>query len=224
MKILIIEDDDVIVENVALTLKVGWQEAELISACLGEEGIEMVGSEAPDLVILDLGLPDMDGFDVLKQIRLYSEVPVIILTVREDETEVVKAFDLGADEYLFKPFRQMELIARLQSIIRRKHLSSIDIYQKCGPFNINYASHMVKYGDRIIRLTSNELLLLNHLAQNQGKAVSCASIAEILWGTDYPGSNKAIRVYIRQLRQKIEKDPNNPKLIITKPTIGYALA
>jgi DNA-binding response OmpR family regulator len=221
MKILLVEDDSTIVDNIALTFKVGWPEVDLVWTALGEEGVDMVESESPDLVILDLGLPDINGFEVLKKIRLFSMVPVLILTVREDETAVVKAFDLGVDEYLVKPFRQMEILARLKHLISKNNMPDLNTFQKYGPFYFNSSTHTVKYNDKLINLTNSEFLLLQHLAVNHKKVVTYSSIAENIWGNNYPGSEKAIRVYIRQLRKKIETDPNNPEIILTESKIGY---
>jgi two-component system KDP operon response regulator KdpE len=221
MKILIIEDDGSIVDNLYLMFKVGWPEVDLIWTGLGEEGIDMVEKEYPDLVILDLGLPDISGFEVLKRIRLFSPTPVLILTVRGDEVAVVKAFDLGVDEYLIKPFRQMELLARIKFLINRNSRVQLNQFQNYGPFQFNAATHAIKYKDKIINLTKSEFLLLQHLAINQKKIVTYSSIAESVWGTDYPGSEKAIRVYIRQLRKKIEDNPDKPEVILTESKIGY---
>lgn len=222
MKILIIEDDSIIVENIELTLNVGWPEAELIWTGLGEEGIELVESQSPDLVILDLGLPDINGFEVLKSIRLFSNIPVVVLTVREEETSVVRAFEYGADEYLNKPFRQMELVARLKSLAKRKSSTNLED-EKCGPFLFSFSEQIVKYGKITINLSRIEMLILHHLAINQGKTVTYASIARTIWPSDYPGYKNAIRVFIRQLREKIEKDPGNPQIILNKPRLGYLI-
>ncbi|MFZ7133468.1 MAG: response regulator transcription factor [Eubacteriales bacterium] len=221
MKILIIEDDNTIIENLALTFKVGWPEVCLIWTGLGEEGVDMVESESPDLIILDLGLPDISGFEVLKKIRLFSKIPILILTVREDETAIVKAFDLGVNEYILKPFRQMEILARLKSIARNNNIPHFNSFIKYGPFKFNPSTHTIKYNERTISLTKSEFLLLQHLAMNRSKIVTYSSIAETIWGTDYPGSEKAIRVYIRQLRKKIENNPEKPEVILTESKVGY---
>ena len=221
MKILVIEDDSTIIENLALTFKVGWPETCLIWTGLGEEGIDMVENESPDLVILDLGLPDISGFEVLRNIRLFSRVPILILTVREDEAAIVKAFDLGVNEYILKPFRQMEILARLKSMARSTNNAHICEFVKYGHFQFNPSTHTIKYNGKTISLTKSEFLLLQHLAINHGKIVSNSSIAEIIWGTDYPGSEKAIRVYVRQLRKKIESSPEKPEIILTESKVGY---
>jgi DNA-binding response OmpR family regulator len=183
----------------------------------------MVESDNPDLVILDLGLPDIHGLEVLKRIRLFSSVIVFILTISEDEPTLVKAFDLGVDEYLVKPFRQMELLARVKAAASKKNMLLSDSYQKMGPFMFNSLTHSIKYNEKTINLTRGEFLLLRCLATNHKRVVAYSTIAESIWGTDYPGSEKAIRVYIRQLRKKIEKDPDNPEIILIEPRLGYVI-
>jgi DNA-binding response OmpR family regulator len=123
MKFIIIEDDLDIVESVSLTIKMGWPESEIMTAGLGNEGVELISRENPDAVILDIGLPDISGFDVIKQVRLFSFVPILVLTVRMAEPDVVKALELGANEYIFKPFRQMEFLARLRLLLRKQGTS-----------------------------------------------------------------------------------------------------
>jgi len=223
MKVLIIEDDYTTVETISLSLQVGWPEAKVVSTKLGEEGIELVERESPDVVILDLGLPDINGFEVLKRIRLFSYVPIIILTVRGEETDVVKGLEWGADEYVTKPFRQLELLARVKSIIRKRDYRRGEPYLNCGPFRFDVTMRKIKQGEKVINLTSTESLILYHLAINTGKVVTHSSLAEEIWGENYPGATEAIRVYIRHLREKIEPNPSKPRLIVTKSGTGYAL-
>ena len=223
MKILIIEDDEAIVELVSLSFQVGWPEAELISSHLGKEGIELAENEHPDVVILDLGLPDISGFEVLKSLRLFSTVPVVVLTVRSDETDVVKALEWGADEYIIKPFRQLELLARVKSLMRRQYPPDKDMPTVCGPFRFDRSMRKVFYGDKEIHLTTTESLILYQLAKNAGQVVPHNNLAEVVWGDYYPGSIDALRVYIRHLREKLEKDPGQPEIILTKTGIGYLM-
>ena len=223
MKLLVIEDDYSIVEIISLSCQVGWPEAEVLSTELGEEGVEMVESESPDIVLLDLGLPDISGFEVLKRIRRFSNVPVIILTVREEEPTIVKALEWGADEYIVKPFRQLELLARIKAMVRRLHPEKA-LYEECGPFRFDFSTHRVKHGTKDILLTRTEFIILHYLAANRGAVLTYPSIAEQVWGTDFPGSVEALRVHIRCLRQKIEADSSSPQLILTKPRVGYFLA
>ena len=224
MKVLIIEDDRETVEYINLAFKVGWPTVKLISTSLGEEGIELVERESPDVVILDLGLPDIDGSEALKRIRLFSMVPIIIMTVRTDESDIVKGLEWGADEYVVKPFGQMELLARVKAVLRRQRPLEQEPSTICGPFRFSYTLGKLNYGEREIRLTSTEGLILHHLAANAGKVVTHPSLAEAVWGEDYPGSSDSLKVYVRRLRQKIETDPSHPKIIITRPGLGYLLA
>jgi len=223
LKLLVIEDDFSIVDIVSLSCQVGWPEVEVISTELGEEGVEMVESESPDVVLLDLGLPDISGFEVLKGIRLFSNVPVIILTVREEESSIVKALEWGADGYIIKPFRQLELLARIKAMVRRVHPEKA-LYEECGPFRFDFSAHKVKHGKQDILLTRTEFIILYYLAANRGAVLTYSSIAQRVWGDYFPGSVEALRVHIRCLRQKIEADSNSPQLILTKSREGYFLA
>ena len=223
MNILVIEDNEEIVEVISLGLQIGWPELKMLSTPLGKEGIELVENESPDRVILDLGLPDMDGFKVLKQIRLFSTVPIIILTVRNEEVDVVKGLGLGADDYMVKPFRQMELLARIKAMIRRLNLPDDELLFSHGPFRFSPSRHKLFCFGKEIALTNTEGLILHYLLRNAGKVVTHSSLAQVVWGEDYPGAASALKVYIRRLRQKIEVAPNNPQLILTKPRLGYTL-
>jgi|LSQX01.1.fsa_nt_gb DNA-binding response OmpR family regulator len=223
MRILLIEDDRAIIETVTLSFQVGWPESEIISTRLGEEGIEFVETYDPDIVILDLGLPDINGYEVLKKIRLFSNIPVLILTQNEEERSVIKALELGADEYIIKPFRQLELLARVKSILRRHYGQGSSASEKIGPLQFDLAKCTVKYKGKTHNLTKTEIAILRHLALNSGKTVTINSIAQSIWGNNYSDSANAIRVYIHHLREKLEANPRKPSLIVTKPGIGYVL-
>jgi two-component system response regulator VicR len=223
-KVLIIEDDEAIVNFVRLAFKMRWPEADLISARLGEEGLDLVESEKPDLVVLDLGLPDIDGFEVLKQIRLFSSVPVVILTVSSDETDMVRGLEWGADDYIVKPFRQLELLARLKAQLRRQVPPDEEAPVICGPLRLDPSTFELTYGGKQISLTLIEGRIMRYLMQNVGRVITHSRLGEVIWGEDYPGAIDSLRVYIRHLREKLETDPSNPKLILTKVGIGYLLA
>ncbi|MDD4230423.1 MAG: response regulator transcription factor [Dehalococcoidales bacterium] len=223
MKVLLIEDDRAIIETITLSFQVGWPEAEIISTRLGEEGIEFVETQDPDIVILDLGLPDISGYEVLKRIRLFSNIPIMILTQNEEEQSVIKALELGADEYIIKPFRQLELLARIKSIIRRHYGQDSSMPDKIGPFQFDLARCTVKYKEKVHNLTKTEIAILRHLALNAGKVVTINSLAQSIWDSNYPDSANAIRVYIYHLREKLEPDPRTPSLIVTKAGSGYIL-
>lgn len=222
MKILIIDDDPGIVENLELTFKVSWPESEIHSTGSGERGIMLVETLQPDLVVLDLNLPDINGFEVLKRIRLFSGVPVMVLTVKSEESAVVKAIGSGADEFIVKPFRQMELLTRINAIFRRKHTDSISTVN-LGPMVIDFVSNSIISGLKTIRLTSIESMILHALVSNIGRQLSCAELARHVWGEKYQGYEDALRVHIRHIRQKIEADPSKPRYIVTIPGMGYCI-
>lgn len=223
MKVLIIEDDKEIVEAISLAFQIRWPEAEVISTRLGKKGIELVESEPPDLVILDLGLPDINGFEVLHEIRVFSHVPIIIITARTDEADVVKGLEWGADDYISKPFRQLELLARVKALIRRQAPSEEESLT-VGSLRLDTTSGQLYNGQKEIALTVTESRIVKHLMKNAGHVVSHASLAEAVWGEDYPGSADSLKVHIRRLREKVEADPSNPQLILTKSGVGYFLA
>ncbi|MBI4181067.1 MAG: response regulator transcription factor [Chloroflexi bacterium] len=223
MKVLIIEDDREIIEAISLALQMRWPEANVVSTRLGAKGVELVESEYPDIVILDLGLPDVNGFEVLHQIRLFSDVPTIILTVRSDEADVVKGLEWGADDYIIKPFRQMELLARVRSLIRRQTPAEEELLVY-GPLRLNVMTGQLNYNDKEVALTITEKRILSHMMKNAGHVVTHSSLAEAVWGDDYPGATDSLKVHIRRLREKIETDPSQPQLILTRTGIGYFLA
>lgn len=222
MKLLIVEDDEEIVEAISLAFQIRWPEAKIASTRYGKKGVELVESEQPDIVILDLGLPDINGFDVLRKIRQFSEVPIIIVTVRADEADIIKGLEWGADDYIIKPFRQMELVARIKAQIRRQGQPEEEITS--GPLKLNSVTGQLYHDSREINLTVTEARILGHLMRNAGHVVTHASIAEAVWGDNYPGAADSLKVHIRRLREKIEENPSQPALIITKPGIGYLFA
>jgi two-component system response regulator VicR len=221
MKILIIEDDKEIVESISLAFEIRWPEAKVVSTHLGRKGTEMVESEEPDVVFLDLGLPDINGFEVLRQIRLFSHVPIIIITVKSDEADVVKGLERGADDYIIKPFRQLELLARVKALIRRHN--PLEEALDFGPLHLNVPTGELEYEGKEIALTLTESRIIGHLMKNTGHVVSHSSLAEAVWEIDYPGAADGLKVHIRRLREKVETDPSHPNLIITKSGIGYYL-
>ena len=222
-KVLIIEDDLEIIDSISLGFQMDWPEAKLISARLGEDGIDMVETEDPEVVILDLGLPDMSGFEVLRRIRLFSAVPVIVLTVKSGEADITRGLEWGADDYLTKPFRQKELLARLKVQLRRQTSPDEEAPIICGSLRLDPSTYQLTYGSREISLTIIEGRIMQHLMRNAGHVATHARLAEAVWGEDYPGALDSLRVYIRYLREKLEANPSSPKLILTKPGIGYLL-
>jgi DNA-binding response OmpR family regulator len=223
LKVLVIEDDQDIIVTITLAFQVGWSGVEILSAAEGEKGVGMVKSESPDFVILDLGLPDIDGFEVLRRIRGFSAVPVIILTVMTEEDDIIKGLEWGADDYITKPFRKMELLARMKTILRRQN-SSQDTPLVLGRLKYDPSGRRFFNLDKEIVLTGTEADILYHLMKQAGRVLSHSKLAEHVWGDDYPGAADTIKVHIRHLREKIEIDPGHPEIILTRPGIGYLLA
>ena len=224
LTVALIEDDNEIVETVTLTFKIRWPQATFLSSPSGEEGIALVEKNSPDLVILDLGLPDTSGFNVLKEIRRFSHVPVIILTARGEEADIVRGLELGADEYIVKPFRQMELLARVKAIMRRHETSGEELPLTVGGMSLGPSVRDLTLNGRRVSLTRTEGIVLSQLMRSVGHPVSHATLAKALWGEEYPGAAESLKVYVRHLREKIEENPSDPKLLLTRIGAGYQLA
>lgn len=224
MRTLIIEDDPGIVESISLALQIRWPETEIMSTHLGKKGIDLVETKSPDIIILDLGLPDMSGFEVLKQIRAFSSAPIIILTVKADESDIVKGLEWGADDYIVKPCGQLELLARIKARIRDKSHIFEETPISYGPLHFDPLARQLLNRKREIKLTAIEAHIIDLLMRNAGRVVTYSSLAEKVWGEDYNGSVDSLRVHIRRLREKIEADPSHPQFILTKPGIGYFLS
>jgi DNA-binding response OmpR family regulator len=223
MRALIVDDDESVVESLSLVLRMRWPDIEIFSSRLGEEGLSLIESSRPNIVILDLGLPDISGFEVLKQTRLFTEVPVVILTVLGEEDDIVRGLELGANDYIIKPFRKMEFLARINSLLRKQMtFKNISIYER-GPFRIDISSHRLYFNNKEVVLTKNECLIFYKLITNTNIVVSYHALATALWGEEYPGSVEAIRVYLQRLRKKIEQFQISPGIIETKIGSGYIL-
>ncbi len=219
---LIIEDDEEIVEAISLVFQIRWPEARIVTTSQGKKGVELAGTEQPDIVILDLGLPDISGFDVLRQIRQFSDVPIIIVTARAEEKDIIKGLELGADDYITKPLRQLELIARIKAQTRRQDKTEEEEITS-GSMRLNGVTGQLYHKGKEINLTHTESRILGYLMANAGRVVTHSSIAEAVWGDNYPGVTDSLKVHIRRLREKIEDEPGNPQLVVTKPGTGYLL-
>lgn len=227
MKVLLIEDSTEIVDVVAVTLKLRWPEIELVSSSLGKPGVELVKQERPDIVLLDLGLPDTDGFQVLRSIREFSNVPVVILTVREEEIDKIRGLELGADDYITKPFSPGELLARLRALLRRYQTTETSTRTDGKPatpsikggLRIDTTSQQVSIGDRLLKLGPREYELLYHLVANEGKVVSNETLLEKV----FPENKDDIRfidIYMKKLMEELEINPDKPDIIL-KEEHGY---
>jgi two-component system KDP operon response regulator KdpE len=222
MKILVIDDDAAILEFISIAFDVGWPEAEIITAHHGRKGIETAELELPDLVILDLNLPDISGFDVLRKIRSFSSVPIIVISVKDTEQDVVKCLSIGADDYLIKPFGQLELLARVRCILRRTTGLNSSGCISCGELQLEPAKGELTYRHERIHLTNTECLIMQELMKNIGQVVTYDDLADVIWGTIYPNAVETLRVYVRRLRQKIEHYTQK-KIIHSKSGTGYLL-
>jgi two-component system KDP operon response regulator KdpE len=220
-KILIIDDEIAIRRLLRVSLK--SQGYLVFEAVNGREGIEQLAIIRPDLVILDLGLPDIEGLQVLKSLREWTEVPVIVLTVRDAETEKVTLLDAGANDYVTKPFSVPELLARIRVALRITQGSESGPIFKNGDLEIDFAGHIVKVRGNIVKLTATEYQLLCLLAKNAGKLLTQRQLLKDIWGIAAIQRFHYLRVYIAQLRHKLEIDPSRPTLIITEPGVGYRM-
>lgn len=217
--ILIIDDEVQIRRLLEITLSAnGYKISE---AATGKEGLAKAAINHPVLIILDLGLPDLDGLDVLKKLREWYEKPILILSVRNSEDDIVKALDHGANDYLTKPFRTGELLARIRVAIRQSTASTDKPLLTFGSLTIDLANHIVRRNDEIVKLTSTEFSLLALLAKNEGRVLTHQFILKEVWGMGYVEQTQYLRVFMAQLRKKIEENPTKPTLLNTESGIGY---
>jgi two-component system, OmpR family, KDP operon response regulator KdpE len=217
--ILIIDDESQIRRLLTITLQSNSYDVR--EASTGKDGIAAVSRNTPDLVLLDLGLPDENGHDILKHLREWYSNPIIIISVQSGEEDIVKALDNGADDYLVKPFRTGELLARIRTAIRKAG-SDINISTaNFGDLTIDYANRVVKKNNEVIKLTATEYALLSLLSRNDGKVLTHQFLLKEVWGSHQQNESQYLRVFVAQVRKKIESDPNRPKYIITESGIGY---
>jgi two-component system KDP operon response regulator KdpE len=224
MRILLVDDDEDIAEAVTLAFRVQWPEAEVISATSGADAIEKVTREHPDVLLLDINLPDQDGFSVLRKVRQIADMPVLMVSARGDESDRVRGLDLGADDYITKPFSYRELSSRIKAVLRRAQslppVSGAGRFE-AGELSIDYATHQVNLGDRAVKLTPIEYKLLYQLTRNAGKVLLHDHLITKIWGPEYLGEMDYLRIYIRRLREKLERNPQQPAHILTERGIGY---
>lgn len=220
-RILVIDDE----VEIRRLLKVGLTAHgyDFAEASTAGEGIYQAAADRPDVVILDMGLPDQEGFEVLRRIREWSQVPVIILSVRGQDQDKVKALDIGADDYLTKPFSMGELMARIRVALRHQGNLKDEPVIQVGDLYMDLSRRNVKVKGNEIHLTPIEYDLLKMLISNAGKVVTHRQLIQAIWGSEAQENYQYLRIYISQLRKKIEKDPNQPLLILTEPGIGYRL-
>ena len=217
--ILIIDDETQISRLLEITLSASGYKT--IEATTGKEGLLMVASHQPSLIILDLGLPDMDGIDVLKSLREWFYKPIIILSVRNSEEDIVHALDKGANDYLSKPFRTGELLARIRASLRQGQTANESPVFQIGDLSVDIANHIAKKNDELLDLTPTEFSLLSLFVKNQGCVLTHQYILKEVWGYGYVEQTQYLRVFVAQLRKKIEDNPTKPTLLVTESGIGY---
>ncbi len=222
MKLAIIEDDQSIINAIQVAFEFRWPDAQVHSAETGREGLALVKKESPDVVLLDINLPDISGFEVLKGIRAFSSVPVIILTVRADDTDVLRGLEAGADDYITKPFNYLTLLARVKAVLRRSENVPIKDSQNIAlspRLNIDFVNQKVRVDNRQVKLTPIEYQLLILLVKNKDKVVSYRQIMEEIWAKQDEQDTKNLRIYIRRLRKKLNDVP--PNMILNQHGQGY---
>lgn len=220
-KILVVDDEATIVEFVRINLeKAGFQ---VVSAADGETALALAAAEHPDLIVLDVMLPGRDGFEVCRELRRTTSTPIIMLTARDEDIDKILGLELGADDYMTKPFNPRELVARIKAILRRVDRSGKNDGHVIvrGRLQLDLDRHQVTAGGRVVDLTPKEFELLELFMKNPGRVFSREMLLEQLWGYDFFGDSKTVDVHIRRLREKVEEDPSSPTHILTVWGVGY---
>ena len=223
MKILLVDDDPHILDALAVGLQLQWQDAEVLTAVDGEAGLAAFYAHEPDVVVLDVTMPRKSGFEVLGEIRRVSDVPVLMLTARGEEADQVRGLELGADDYLVKPFSHLVLLARIRAVLRRAELPppvrALPDFA-AGELAIDFANHEVTLAGEPVRLTPVEFKLLAYLVRNAGRLLPHQAILDHVWGADYIATTDYLKVFISRLRAKLER-PGGPRYIETERGLGY---
>jgi two-component system KDP operon response regulator KdpE len=218
--VLVVDDEPQILRALKTTLQATNYKVE--SARTGEEGLAIAAAQAPELVVLDLGLPDIDGTEVIRRLRAWSDVPVIVLSVRADQSDKIEALDAGADDYVTKPFETEELLARMRATLRRINGAPDEPpVLTFGSLEIEPAKKLVRLDGEMIHLTPTEYSLLEAMATNPGKLLTHQWLLRKVWGQGYATESHYLHVYVRQLRQKLRDDGARPTFIVTEPGVGY---
>lgn len=218
-EILIIDDEPQIRKLLEINLESNGYK--VLQAATGKEGVIMAANHPPELILLDIGLPDKSGHEVLKELRTWFNKAIIILSVQSSETDIVIALDNGATDYLTKPFRTGELLARIRSCIRRNNTDEKNNVLTCGNLQIDVIARTAKRNNELLKLTSTEYNLLSLFAKNEGRVLTHQYILKEIWGVGYQTETQYLRVFVGTLRKKIEANPNQPKHIITESGVGY---
>jgi DNA-binding response OmpR family regulator len=223
-RVLVVDDDPLMLRLVKTNLdREGFQ---VIAAARGQEAIDLASVELPDLVILDLMLPDIDGYEVCQRLRQFSMVPIVMLTARGEQVDKLSGFEVGADDYLTKPFAPAELLARVRAVLRRTRMGEASMATpivQCGELVVDFVKYRVTVRGQPVRLTPTEFRLLEQLALHVGKVLTHTELLTRVWGPEYLDDRDYLWAYVRHLRRKLEDDPEHPRLILSEPGIGYVL-
>lgn len=223
IRVLVIDDEAAILRFLKPALEAN--NYEMTSAGTIAEGIKRIAGETPDVVLLDLGLPDGDGKDIIRRAREWSDLPIIVLSARERETEKIESLDLGADDYVNKPFNVGELLARMRAALRHRMQRKSEIpVLRVGNLEVDAVRHRASRAGAELKLTPKEFELLSFLARHAGRVVTHKQILTAVWGPAHTEDTQYLRVYVGQLRHKIEDHPDDPRIILTEPGIGYRIA
>lgn len=223
LKLLIAEDASDVAQVIAFGARMNWPGCQVSIARGGREAIARFEEQQPDLVILDVSMPPPDGFEVCRHIREHSPVPIMMLTVRDATLDKVRAFDLGADDYLVKPFDHLELLARLRALVRRssEHPAPPQRQFTTGDFSLDFATHEVSVAGRVVQLTSTEYRLLDELVRHPDRVLPHQFLLRQVWGPDRAHDTHYLKVFIRRLRQKLGEDADHPRYLRTEWGVGY---
>ena len=218
-RVLVVDDDPRILKTLEVNLRARGYEVDL--ATTGEHALELAARHHPDAVILDLGLPKMDGLDVVRGLRGWTNVPIVVLSGRDTEAAKVEALDLGADDYLTKPFGMDEMFARLRAAVRRAVIPDTGAVMQTADFDIDFARKEVRRDGELVRLTPTQWHIVEVLVRNVGRLVTYEQILREVWGPTYGKETNYLRVFMTQIRQKLEPEPSKPRYFITEPGIGF---
>ena len=222
--ILVVDDEADVVEALRIGFALQWREIDVLGAGDGATALDLIEQERPDIVLLDIGLPDMDGFEVLRQVRAFSDVAIVMLTARDDAIDKVKGLELGADDYVTKPFNHLELMARIRAVLRRLDMPGPATRApsfRSADLEVDFALQEVRLRGERIDLTPTEYKLLYHLVRNAGHVLQHGTLLAKVWGREYIDEVDYLRVYVRRLRDKLDDDPNEPRYIRTERGLGY---
>jgi len=220
--VLAIDDEAALLRLIKLELT--GQGFRVLTAGTGAEGVKLEEEHRPDIVLLDLSMPDMDGFETMRQLRDRANIPIILLTAKGSDADKVRGLELGADDYLAKPFSPSEMTARVRAVIRRSAACGVDRIVQSGAVTVDLHRRTVTRDGNVVELTRTEWLLLQHLAANPGRLMLNTELLTKVWGPEYRGDLQYLRVWVSRLRRKLEDDPSHPQLILTFQGIGYMFA